>query len=106
MIEFWGDEITQITTRHPLSNEILEYHDVIEIFPAKHTVSSKDTINAIIPAIQEELAERLTYFESMGDILKYDRLKAKVEYDIEMLQEVGYVNGIENYSRFLDGRKP
>jgi len=106
VIEFWGDEITQITTRHPLSNEILEYHDVIEIFPAKHTVSSKDTINAIIPAIKEELAERLTYFESMGDVLKYERLKAKVEYDIEMLQEVGYVNGIENYSRFLDGRKP
>ena len=105
VIEFWGDEITQITTRHPLSNEILEYHDVIEIFPAKHTVSSKDTIDAVIPQIQAELTERLAYFESVWDILKHERLKAKVEYDIEMLQEVGYVNGIENYSRFLDGRK-
>ncbi|MCH8518275.1 excinuclease ABC subunit UvrB [Candidatus Gracilibacteria bacterium] len=105
VIEFWGDEITQITTRHPLSNEILEYHDVIEIFPAKHTVSSKDTINAIIPEIQAELTERLTYLEAQGDVLKYERLKTKVEYDIEMLQEVGYVNGIENYSRFLDGRE-
>lgn len=106
-IEFWGDEITQITLRHPISGEIYEYLEEIEIFPAKHTVSSNETIRAILPQIQEELEDRLKYFkEQSGDIVKYERLKAKVEYDMEMLQEVGYVNGIENYSRYLDGRNP
>jgi excinuclease ABC subunit B len=78
---------------------------VIEIFPAKHTVTTKDTINKIVPAIQEELKERLEFFEKTGEVVKHERLKTKVEYDIEMMQEVGYVNGIENYSRYLDGRK-
>lgn len=106
-IEFWGDEVSQITSRHPISGEIYEYHQSIELFPAKHTVTSKDTINEIIPEIKKDLEERLKYFkDELGDIVKYERLKSKVEYDIEMMQEVGYVNGIENYSRYLDGRKP
>ncbi len=105
-IEFWGDEVSQITTRHPISGEIYEYHQSVEIFPAKHTVTSQGTLQAVIPQIQADLAEQLEIFKERGDILKYDRLKAKVEYDIEMMQEVGYVNGIENYSRYLDGRAP
>lgn len=105
-IEFWGDDVTQITTRHPLTNEVYEYHEEIDIFPAKHTVTSPGTLERVLPEIQKDLAERLKYFkEDMGDILRYERLKAKTEYDIEMMQEVGYVNGIENYSRYLDGRK-
>jgi excinuclease ABC subunit B len=103
-IEFWGDEVSQITRRNYLTGEILEYFQEVQIFPASHTITSKETIARIIPAIQEELKERLAYFEEMGDVLKYERLKAKVEYDLEMMQEVGYVNGIENYSRHLDGR--
>lgn len=79
----------------------------MEIFPAKHTVTSQGTLNAVIPQIQADLTEQLRYFkEDVGDVVKYERLKAKVEYDIEMMQEVGYVNGIENYSRYLDGRNP
>jgi excinuclease ABC subunit B len=74
------------------------------IFPAKHTVSSKDKINDIIPRIKEELDERLETYKANGDVLKFERLKTKVEYDLEMMQEIGYVNGIENYSRYLDGR--
>ena len=106
-IEFWGDEVSQITTRHPISGEIFEYHQDVEIFPAKHTVTSKETINRILPQIQKDLDQRLKYFkDELGDVVKYERLKTKVEYDIEMMQEVGYVNGIENYSRYLDGRKP
>lgn len=106
-VEFWGDEVSQITTRHPISGEIYEYHTSIEVFPAKHTVTSKDTINRILPQIQKDLDERLKYFkDELWDIVKYERLKTKVEYDIEMMQEVGYVNGIENYSRYLDGRNP
>ncbi len=103
-MEFWGDEVSQITRRNYLTGEIFEYFQEVQIFPASHTITSKETIARIIPAIQEELKERLAYFEEIGDVLKYERLKAKVEYDLEMMQEVGYVNGIENYSRHLDGR--
>lgn len=104
-IEFWGDEVSQITKRNVLTGEIYEYFQEIQIFPASHTVTSKDTIEKIIPAIKTELDERLSYFKEIGDDLKYERLKTKVEYDLEMMQEVGYVNGIENYSRYLDERK-
>ncbi len=104
-IEFWGDEVSQITRRNYLTGEIYEYLQEITIFPAKHTVTTKERINEIIPNIKTELDERLRYFkDEMWDILRYERLKTKVEYDIEMMQEVWYVNGIENYSRYLDWR--
>ncbi len=105
-IEFWGDEVSQITRRNYLTGEIYEFLQEVEIFPAKHTVTSKETIERVIPQIKSDLEEQLAYFHSEWDVLKYERLKAKVEYDIEMMQEVGYVNGIENYSRYLDGRNP
>ena len=104
-LEFWWNEISRITRRNYLTWEIYEILNTIEIFPAKHTVTTKDTINAIIPAIKQELEERLKYFEESWEIVKHERLKTKVEYDIEMMQEVWYVNWIENYSRYLDGRK-
>ena len=103
-LEFWGNELSNISARHPISGQVYETLSDIEIFPAKHTVSSKDTINRILPQIQEDLKQRLEFFQSQWEVVKYERLKAKVEYDIEMMQEVGYVNGIENYSRYLDGR--
>ncbi|MFA5916895.1 MAG: excinuclease ABC subunit UvrB [Candidatus Gracilibacteria bacterium] len=105
-IEFWGEEVSQITRRNYLTGEVYEVLRDVTIFPAKHTVTTKERIAEIIPAIQKELDERLKYYkEELGDVLKYERLKTKVEYDIEMMQEVGYVNGIENYSRYLDGRQ-
>lgn len=105
-IEFWGEEVSQITRRNYLTGEVYEVLREVTIFPAKHTVTTKDRISEIIPAIQKELDERLKYYkEELWDVLKYERLKTKVEYDIEMMQEVGYVNGIENYSRYLDGRQ-
>ena len=105
-IEFWWDEISQITRRNYLTGEIYEYLEKVQIFPAKHTVTTKERIMEIVPNIQKELDERLKYFkEDLHDTLKYERLKTKVEYDLEMMQEVWYVNGIENYSRYLDGRK-
>jgi len=104
-LEFWWDELSQISSRNYLTGEVYEYMKTAKIFPAKHTVTTKDTIEAVIPKIQKELDERLKYFkEELWDVLKYERLKTKVEYDIEMMQEVGYVSGIENYSRYLDGR--
>ncbi len=106
-IEFWWDEVSQITSRNYLTWEIYEYLQEIKIFPAKHTVTTKDRIEKIIPDIKKELEERLKYYkEELWDVVKYERLKTKVEYDLEMMQEVGYVNGIENYSRYLDWRKP
>lgn len=104
-IEFWGNEVSRITRRNYLTWEIYEVLNIIEIFPAKHTVTTKDTINKIIPEIKKELEERLDFFEKTGEVVKHERLKTKVEYDIEMMQEVGYVNWIENYSRYLDWRK-
>jgi excinuclease ABC subunit B len=104
-VEFWGDEVSQISSRNYLTGEVYNYMQSATIFPAKHTVTTKDRIEEIIPDIKKELDERLKYFkETSGDVVKYERLKAKVEYDLEMMQEVGYVNGIENYSRYLDGR--
>jgi len=103
-IEFWGDEVSQITHRNNLTGEIYEYMQTVEIFPAKHTVTTQATINAVLPQIQKDLDERLAYFSEMWDALKHERLKSKVEYDMEMMKEVGYVNGIENYSRYIDGR--
>ena len=105
-IEFWWDEISQISRRNYLTWEVYEYLDEIKIFPAKHTVSSKDKIAEIIPKIKEELEDRLNTFELSGDPVKIERLKTKVEYDLEMMNEVGYVNWIENYSRYLDWREP
>lgn len=104
-VEFWWDEVSQITTRHPISWEIYEYHESIDVFPAKHTVTSPGTLARVLPQIQKDLDKQLKYFKDREDVVKYERLKAKVEYDIEMMQEVGYVNGIENYSRYLDGRE-
>ena len=105
-IEFWWNEVSQITSRNYLTWEIYEYHKKVDIFPAKHTVTSKERILKIVPEIKKELDERLKYFkETLWDLLKYERLKTKVEYDLEMMAEVGYVNGIENYSSYLDWRK-
>ena len=103
-IEFWWDEVSQITNRNYLTGEIYEFLTDVTIFPAKHTVTTKDKIESIIPNIKKELDERLAFFKEQWDVLKFERLKTKVEYDMEMMQEVWYVNGIENYSRFLDGR--
>ncbi len=105
-IEFWWEEVSQITSRNYMTGEIYEYHREVTIFPAKHTVTTKDRIEEIVPEIKKELDDRLEFFNSMWDVVKQERLKAKVEYDMEMMLEVGYVNGIENYSRYLDGRKP
>lgn len=105
-IEFWWDEVTQITSRNYLTGEIYEFLDEITIFPAKHSVTTKDKIDEMVPKIKQELEDRLKFYKDAGEVVKYERLKTKVEYDIEMMQEVGYVNGIENYSRYIDGRVP
>ncbi|MDD2565716.1 MAG: excinuclease ABC subunit UvrB [Candidatus Gracilibacteria bacterium] len=105
-LEFFGNELDRITRRQPLTGEIFENRQKIKVFPAKHTVTTTDKINQIVPLIKKELEERLKIFTDAGELVKAERLKTKVEYDIEMMLETGYVNGIENYSMYLSDRKP
>lgn len=101
-LEFWWDELSEIKDRNYLTGEVYNIMSTVDVFPAKHTVTTKDKIEEIVPQIEKELSERLKTFE--GDALKTERLKTKVEFDIEMMRETGYVNGIENYSVYLDWR--
>lgn len=103
-LEFFGDELERISIRTPLTYEFREDLSHIKIYPAKHFVTSQWVIDTVVPLIQAELDERIATFLSQGKLLEAERIKLRVEYDIEMLQEVGYVNGIENYSMYLSGK--
>jgi excinuclease ABC subunit B len=104
--EFFWDEIERITRRVPLTYEIIEWLDEAVIFPAKHFVTSKDIITDVLPRIKHEMEEQVEFFKSNGKLLEAERIKMRVEYDMEMLQEVWFVNGIENYSMYLSNRMP
>ena len=104
--EFFGDELERITKRIPLTYEVIEELEEAVIFPAKHFVTSRSIVDEILPRIKAELDERIAAFIEMGKPLEAERIKLRVEYDMEMLQEVGYVNGIENYSYYLSNRLP
>ncbi len=103
-VEFWGDEIERIVEIDPLTGEVLLKHTAVEIYPAKHFVTTKEKLQQAIIAIQDELNERVRELEAAGKLLEAQRLKQRTLYDLEMLSEVGYCSGIENYSRHLDGR--
>ena len=105
-IEFWGDEIERIVEVDPLTGEVLAHRDQVDIYPAKHFVTSHDKLMAAIEDIKAELEERLKELRSQGKLLEAQRLEARTNYDIEMLQEVGYCTGVENYSRHLQRRAP
>ncbi len=105
-IEFWGDDVERIVEVDPLTGELLAERERVDIYPAKHFVTSYDKLMAAIEDIKAELAERLKELRSQGKLLEAARLEARTNYDIEMLREVGYCNGIENYSRHLQRRPP
>jgi len=105
-IEFWGDEIDCIVEVNPLTGELLSYLDQVDIYPAKHFVTPHDKLMAAIEDIKDELEERLKELKAQGKLLEAQRLEARTNYDIEMLQEVGYCSGVENYSRHLQRRTP
>ena len=105
-IEFWGDEIDRIVEIDPLTGELLSQHDQVDIYPAKHFVTPHDKLMAAIEDIKEELKGRLEELKSQGKLLEAQRLEARTNYDIEMLREVGYCTGVENYSRHLQRRAP
>ncbi len=103
-VEFWGDEIERILEIDPLTGEILAERNEIDIFPAKHFVTTQDKLLLAVRDIEEELEQRLKQLENEGKILEAARLKQRTMYDLEMLQEAGYCSGIENYSRHLSRR--
>jgi len=105
-VEFWGDEIERIVEVDPLTGELLAERESVEIYPAKHFVTSYDKLMAAIEDIKVELEERLRELRSQGKLLEAARLEARTNYDIEMLRETGYCTGVENYSRYLSRRAP
>ncbi len=105
-IEFFGDDIERIVEIDPLTGELLTELDSVDIYPAKHFVTSHDKLMLAIENIKQELQERLGELKQQGKILEAARLEARTNYDIEMLKEAGYCNGVENYSRHLSGRTP
>ncbi|MFT8916495.1 MAG: excinuclease ABC subunit UvrB [Oenococcus sp.] len=104
-VEFFGDEVDRIREINPLSGEILLEDDFISIFPAKHFMTNDDILKTATDGIRQEMVESVKKFEQQGKLLEAQRIKQRTEYDIEMLLEMGYTNGIENYSRWMDGRK-
>ncbi len=105
-IELFGDEIEAITTVDPLTGERLSELPELVVFPNTHYVASDERMQRAIGGIETELQERLATFEKEGKLLEAQRLRMRTQYDLEMMQEMGFCNGIENYSRHIDGRSP
>jgi len=105
-IEFFGDQIDRIDLIDPLTSETITSQDVIFIYPAVHYVMPEDRVAAAVKSIQEELEQRLMELRRLGKLLEAQRLSARTRYDLEMIQEVGYCSGIENYSRHFNGTPP
>jgi excinuclease ABC subunit B len=103
-VEFFGDEIERITEIDPLTGEILAEHDEIEIYPAKHFITPEEKLQKAVQTIEQELEERLALLQDEDKLLEAQRLEQRTRYDLEMLREIGYCSGIENYSRHMDQR--
>ncbi len=109
-VELFGDEIDRITEVNALTGEIIGLREHVSIFPASHYVTSKENIERAVVAIEEELEERIAYFKNEGKLVEAQRIEQRTRYDIEMLREMGFCQGIENYSRHINnlpaGRRP
>jgi excinuclease ABC subunit B len=105
-IELFGDEVDALAVIHPLTGETIRALDDLYIYPAKHFVTPEERVREAIKGIEEELNHRLEQFRTEGKLLEAERLRARCRYDLDMLREVGYCSGIENYARWFSGRKP
>jgi excinuclease ABC subunit B len=105
-VEFFGDEIEAIYSLHPLTGDVIKKLDSAAIFPASHYVASPAQMGRAIEEIENELASRLREFETAGKLLEAQRIKMRTNFDLEMIRELGFCSGIENYSRHIDGRAP
>jgi excinuclease ABC subunit B len=105
-VEMFGDSIERITEINPLTGDVIHERERIAVYPAKHFVTTQPKLLAAMDAIQAELKDRLEYFRGRGKLLEAQRIEMRTNYDLEMMEEIGYCNGIENYSRHLAGRNP
>ncbi|MDF1611657.1 excinuclease ABC subunit UvrB [Stygiobacter electus] len=105
-VEFWGDEIERLSIIDSITGDVIREVDSVPIYPAKYFVTTKDQVNRAIISIEEELKERLKYLWSQEKYVEAQRLEQRTRFDIEMMREIGYCSGIENYSRHMDGRPP
>jgi excinuclease ABC subunit B len=105
-IEMFGDEIEALYLLHPLTGDVVRKMDAVSVFPGSHYVAERDVMNRAIGTIQIELEERLAVLEREGKLLEAQRLRMRTNFDIEMMQQIGFCSGIENYSRHIDGRAP
>jgi excinuclease ABC subunit B len=105
-VELFGDEIEALYSLHPLTGEVLQKLDAVSVFPATHYAASPATMQRAIGTIQEELRERLQELEREGKLLEAQRLRMRTQFDLEMMEQIGFCSGIENYSRHIDGRLP
>jgi excinuclease ABC subunit B len=105
-IEMFGDEIEALYSLHPLTGNVVKKLDAVSVFPGSHYVASPDSMHRAIGTIKEELAERLAELERDGKLLEAQRLRMRTTFDLEMMEQIGFCSGIENYSRHIDGRAP
>jgi excinuclease ABC subunit B len=105
-IELFGDEVEAIYTLHPLTGDVVSSEKTISVFPASYYVATPERMGAAIEAIEEEMAWRVKELETQGKLLEAQRLKMRTTFDLEMIRELGFCSGIENYSRHIDGREP
>ena len=105
-VALFGDEVEAIAHFDPLTGEVLDQVDHVAVWPASHYVTEEDTLARAVVEIKREMDERIAWFEERGKLLEAHRLRQRTEYDIEMMKELGFTSGIENYSRILDGREP
>lgn len=105
-IEFWGDEIERLSIIDSITGNVIQEVETSAIYPAKYFVTTKDQVNRAILSIETELKEQLKYFWSQEKYIEAQRIEQRTKYDIEMMREIGYCSGIENYSRHMDGRAP
>ncbi|MEI8232003.1 MAG: excinuclease ABC subunit UvrB, partial [Actinomycetes bacterium] len=105
-LELFGDEIENIYQLHPLTGEVVRAIDTISVFPASYYVTSPERMGVALEAIEEEMVARVKEFEIQGKLLEAQRIKMRTTFDLEMIRELGFCSGIENYSRHLDGREP
>ena len=105
-VEFFGDEVEKITVVDPLTGEVQQSKDEITVFPASHFVAGPERIEQAIVGIEDEMHQRIAWFKQHGKLLEAQRIEQRTRFDLEMIREVGYCSGIENYSRWFDGRPP
>ncbi len=105
-IEMFGDEIEALYTLHPLTGDVIKKMDAVAVFPATHYAASTEALHRAMGTIRTELTDRLAEFERQGKLLEAQRLRMRTTFDLEMMEQIGFCNGIENYSRHIDGRNP